>query len=165
MERRSCWPRGRIQTWRSGGGLLAGSGDDRSGTSGNCNIVRRLQDGVRLIRKRLPQAKVALLFGRRSSASPIGPQPLPLVDKIPTRTEHSSMNLGQAWRLHVRTARRCTVCGPRKRNTQASAERVERITNSAVRGSANQWVRAAAHRGSHSGKSASPPSAGFTREA
>src|SRR5438128_3005243 len=92
--------------------------------------LRRLQDGVRLIRKRLLTGKVALLFG--SEKFGLSNQDLShchWLMKIPTRTEHSSMNLGQAVAVCMyELARRGTVARSKEKNTQASAGEVERIT-------------------------------------
>ena len=92
--------------------------------------LRRLQDGVRLIRKRLLTGKVALLFG--SEKFGLSNQDLShchWLMKIPTRTEHSSMNLGQAVAICMyELARRGTVARSKEKDTQASAGEVERIT-------------------------------------
>jgi tRNA/rRNA methyltransferase len=92
--------------------------------------LRRLQDGARLIRKRLLTGKVALLFG--SEKFGLSNQDLShchWLMKIPTRTEHSSMNLGQAVAICMyELARGATVAQSKEKNTQASAGEVERIT-------------------------------------
>jgi TrmH family RNA methyltransferase len=59
--------------------------------------LRRLEDGARLIRKRLTTGNVAMLFG--SEKRGLSNQDLSHCDwliRIPTREEHRSMNLGQA---------------------------------------------------------------------
>lgn len=59
--------------------------------------LRRLEAGVRLIRKRLPAENVALLFGsERFGLSNQDMSHCHWLMTIPTRSEHSSMNLGQA---------------------------------------------------------------------
>jgi TrmH family RNA methyltransferase len=64
--------------------------------------LRRLETGARLIRKRLATDKVALLFGsERFGLSNQDLSHCHWLMTIPTRTEHSSMNLGQAVALCV----------------------------------------------------------------
>jgi len=59
--------------------------------------LRRLEAGARLIRKRLPAENVALLFGsERFGLSNQDLSHCHWLMTIPTRSEHSSMNLGQA---------------------------------------------------------------------
>jgi tRNA/rRNA methyltransferase len=59
--------------------------------------LRRLEAGVRLIRKRLPAENVALLFGsERFGLSNQDMSHCHWLMTIPTRSEHWSMNLGQA---------------------------------------------------------------------
>src|SRR5580700_5656650 len=57
----------------------------------------RLEDGARLIRKRLKSNRVALLFGsEKTGLSNEDLSHCHWVMRIPTRAEHRSMNLGQA---------------------------------------------------------------------
>ena len=64
--------------------------------------LRRLDAGARLIRKRLATDRVALLFGsERFGLSNQDLSHCHWLMTIPTRTEHSSMNLGQAVALCV----------------------------------------------------------------
>jgi tRNA/rRNA methyltransferase len=59
--------------------------------------LRRLDDGARLIRKRLTRARVALLFGsEKRGLSNEDFSHCHWLLRIPTREEHGSMNLGQA---------------------------------------------------------------------
>ena len=59
--------------------------------------VRRLEDGARLIRKRMRAGKVALLFGsEKTGLSNEDLSHCHWLMRIPTREEHRSMNLGQA---------------------------------------------------------------------
>src|ERR1700704_481360 len=59
--------------------------------------LRRLDAGARLIRKRLATSRVALLFGsERFGLSNQDLSHCQWLMTIPTRSEHSSMNLGQA---------------------------------------------------------------------
>jgi TrmH family RNA methyltransferase len=92
--------------------------------------LRSLQDGTRLIRKRLAADKVALLFG--SEKFGLSNQDLSYCHwmmRIPTRTEHSSMNLGQAVAICMyELARQRKAPRVREKNTQATAEEVDRIT-------------------------------------
>jgi TrmH family RNA methyltransferase len=92
--------------------------------------LRSLQDGTRLIRKRLAADKVALLFG--SEKFGLSNQDLSYCHwmmRIPTRTEHSSMNLGQAVAICMyELARQRKAPRVREKNTRATAEEVDRIT-------------------------------------
>jgi TrmH family RNA methyltransferase len=92
--------------------------------------LHSLQDGTRLIRKRLAADKVALLFG--SEKFGLSNQDLSYCHwlmRIPTRTEHSSMNLGQAVAICMyELARQRKAPRVREKNTQARAEEVDRIT-------------------------------------
>lgn len=59
--------------------------------------IRDLQEGVRLIRKRLAAGRVALLFGsEKRGLSNADLSHCHWLLRIPTREEHRSMNLGQA---------------------------------------------------------------------
>ena len=92
--------------------------------------LRRVQDGARLIRKSLVTGKVALLFG--SEKFGLSNQDLShchWLMKIPTRTEHSSMNLGQAVAICMyELARGRPSAQSKEKKTQASAGEIERIT-------------------------------------
>ena len=92
--------------------------------------LRRLEAGVRLIRKRLPAENVALLFGsERFGLSNQDMSHCHWLTTIPTRAEHYSMNLGQAVALClyevVRNGRIATV---RESKRAARAGEVERMT-------------------------------------
>ena len=92
--------------------------------------LRTLPDGARLIRKCLVTSKVALLFG--SEKFGLSNQDLShchCLMRIPTRTEHSSMNLGQAVAVCMyELARGRPIAQSKEKNTQARAGEVERIT-------------------------------------
>jgi TrmH family RNA methyltransferase len=92
--------------------------------------LRKLQHGARLIRKSLAARKVALLFG--SEKFGLSNQDLShchWLMRIPTRTEHSSMNLGQAVAICMyELARGGAVAQSKEKKTLARAEEVERIT-------------------------------------
>jgi tRNA/rRNA methyltransferase len=92
--------------------------------------LRKLQDGARLIRKCLAASKVALLFG--SEKFGLSNEDLSYCHwlvRIPTRTEHSSMNLGQAVAICMyELARGGRVAQFKEKKTQARAGEIERIT-------------------------------------
>ena len=92
--------------------------------------LRRLQDGTRLIRKALATGKAALLFG--SEKFGLSNQDLShchWLMRISTRTEHSSMNLGQAVAVCMyELARGRAVTQSKQKKTLAKAGEVERIT-------------------------------------
>ena len=92
--------------------------------------LRRLQDGARLMRKLLATSKVALLFG--SEKFGLSNQDLShchWLMKIPTRTEHSSMNLGQAVAICMyELARPGKVARVKEKKVQTRAGEIERIT-------------------------------------
>jgi TrmH family RNA methyltransferase len=111
--------------------------------------LRTLPDGARLIRKCLTTGKVALLFG--SEKFGLSNQDLShchWLMRIPTRAEHSSMNLGQAVAVCMyELVRGRTVAQSKEKNTQAQAGEVERITTlllDALRTSGYVQPRAAA---------------------
>ncbi len=92
--------------------------------------LRRLEDGARLIRKRLAAGKVALLFG--SEKFGLSNQDLShchWLMRIPTRAEHSSMNLGQAVAVCLyELVRRGQAPRAKEKKTPAGAGELERIT-------------------------------------
>ncbi|HEX4004275.1 MAG TPA: TrmJ/YjtD family RNA methyltransferase [Candidatus Acidoferrales bacterium] len=92
--------------------------------------VRRIEDGARLIRRRLKSSRVAILFG--SEKSGLSNEEMSHADwlmRIPTSQQNLSMNLGQAVAVClyelVRDAK--TPREPEKA-ARASAEEIERIT-------------------------------------
>ena len=92
--------------------------------------LRRLEEGARLIRRRLRSGRVALVFG--SEKRGLSNQDLSHCHwllRIPTRDEHASMNLGQAVAVCLyelaREAR--TPDGPEKIKAAAAGE-MERLT-------------------------------------
>jgi TrmH family RNA methyltransferase len=92
--------------------------------------VRRLEDGARLIRRRLKSNRVAILFG--SEKSGLSNEEMSHADwlmRIPTSQQNISMNLGQAVAVClyelIRDAK--TPHGPEKL-APATAGEVERIT-------------------------------------
>jgi TrmH family RNA methyltransferase len=95
------------------------------------HVVRRLEDGARLIRKRLRSNRVAILFGsEKSGLSNDDLSHCHWLMRIPTSEQNISMNLGQAVAVClyelVRDAR--TSRAPEKLAPATAAE-VERITN------------------------------------
>jgi TrmH family RNA methyltransferase len=94
--------------------------------------LRRLEDGVRLIRRRLASNRVALVFGsEKFGLSNHDLSYCHWLMRIPTREGHISMNLGQAVAVSlyefIRTARPARVSEKLK---PATAGEVERITAS-----------------------------------
>ena len=92
--------------------------------------LRRLEEGARLIRRRLRSGRVALLFG--SEKRGLSNQDLSHCHwllRIPTREEHASMNLGQAVAVCLYELARETKTprGPEKIKAAAAGE-VERLT-------------------------------------
>jgi TrmH family RNA methyltransferase len=91
--------------------------------------VKRLEDGARLIHKRLKSGRVALLFG--SEKFGLSNEDLSHCNwllRIPTREEHRSMNLGQAvavslYELARNTKRAALPC---KRNPATSGD-IDRV--------------------------------------
>src|ERR1700704_683387 len=95
--------------------------------------LRKLDAGARLIRKRLATDAVALLFGsERFGLSNQDLSHCHWLMTIPTRTEHSSMNLGQAVAVcmyEIAKSRKPVRIVERKpKKGQALAAEVERIT-------------------------------------
>lgn len=92
--------------------------------------LRRLEEGARLIRRRLRSGRVALLFG--SEKRGLSNQDLSHCHwllRIPTREEHASMNLGQAVAVCLYELARETR-SPRgsEKVKAAAAGEVERLT-------------------------------------
>lgn len=95
--------------------------------------LRTLVDGARLIRSLKPSRKVALLFGsERFGLSNQDLSHCHWLMTIPTRTEHSSMNLGQAVAVcmyEVAKSRKAVrIVEKKAKKGQARAAEVERIT-------------------------------------
>jgi tRNA/rRNA methyltransferase len=94
------------------------------------HALRRLEPGVRLIRKHLTAENVALLFGsERFGLSNQDLSHCHWLMTIPTRSEHSSMNLGQAVAVCLyELIRRSQL--PLKKETKAAARvgEIERLT-------------------------------------
>ena len=93
--------------------------------------LRRLEHGARLIRSQLASSRIALLFGsEKRGLSNCDLSYCHWLLRIPTREEHSSMNLGQAVAVCLYELRR----EPRKtphvaeKVQPATADEVERIT-------------------------------------
>ena len=86
--------------------------------------IRRLEDGARIIRKRLRSSRVALLFGSEK----VGLANKDLshchwVMRIPTREEHRSVNLGQAVAICLyELARGSKLAAPEKRERANAAQ-------------------------------------------
>ena len=92
--------------------------------------LRRLEAGVRLIRKRLPAENVALLFGsERFGLSNQDMSHCHWLMTIPTRSEHSSMNLGQAVALCLyEVVRSGKIPLAKEAKRPARAGEIERMT-------------------------------------
>ena len=94
------------------------------------HTLRRLEYGARLIRRQLPSGRVALLFG--SEKRGLSNQDLSYCHwlmRVPTRKEHSSMNLGQAVAVCLYELVREARAGRAADEPQpATASEVERIT-------------------------------------
>ena len=93
--------------------------------------LRRLEYGARLIRKQLTLGRVALLFGtEKTGLSNDDLSHCHWLMHIPTREQHSSMNLGQAVAVClyelVRDVKKATR--PEKSEKRATAGEVERIS-------------------------------------
>ena len=89
-----------------------------------------MEQGARVIRKQLGSGRVALLFG--SEKRGLSNQDLSHCHwllRIPTREEHTSMNLGQAVAVCLYELVRDTKAEPKREKLQlATAGEVERIT-------------------------------------
>jgi len=92
--------------------------------------LRRLEHGARLIRKQLATGRVALLFGsEKRGLSNRDLSHCHWLVRIPTREEHSSMNLGQAVAVCLyELARETRAVRPAGRLQPATAGEMERIT-------------------------------------
>ena len=92
--------------------------------------LHRLEDGGRLIRRRLRSDKVALLFGsEKVGLSNSDLSHCHWLMRIPTREEHGSMNLGQAVALCLyELVRKAPAAREAKKVELAAACEVERIT-------------------------------------
>ena len=92
--------------------------------------VRRLEDGARLIRKRLKSKGVAILFG--SEKSGLSNEEMSHADwlmRIPTSQQNISMNLGQAVAVCLyELIRDAKIAGEAENVARASAGDIERIT-------------------------------------
>ena len=92
--------------------------------------VRRLEDGTRLIRKRLKSKGVAILFG--SEKSGLSNEEMSHADwlmRIPTSQQNISMNLGQAVAVCLyELIRDAKIAGEAENVARASAGDIERIT-------------------------------------
>ena len=94
------------------------------------HALRRLEHGVQLIRKQLAISRVALLFGsEKRGLSNRDLSHCHWLMRIPTREEHSSMNLGQAVAVCLyELVRGARAAGPAGRLQPATAGELERIT-------------------------------------
>ncbi|MGZ4839269.1 MAG: RNA methyltransferase [Terriglobales bacterium] len=92
--------------------------------------LRRLEYGARLIRKRLATSRVALLFGsEKRGLSNHDLSHCHWLMRIPTREEHSSMNLGQAVAVCLyELVREAKAAGPTEKLQPATDSETERIT-------------------------------------
>jgi len=92
--------------------------------------LRRLEHGARLIRKQLTAGRVALLFGsEKRGLSNRDLSHCHWLMRIPTREEHSSMNLGQAVAVCLyELVRETRALQPAGRLRPATAGEMERIT-------------------------------------
>lgn len=94
-------------------------------------VVRELQQGARLIRKRLAAGNVALLFGsEKRGLSNEGLSHCHWLMRIPTREEHRSMNLGQAVAVCLyELARDAKPAAEKGEVPRAAAADLERLTS------------------------------------
>ena len=95
------------------------------------HVVRELQQGARLVRKRLAAGNVALLFG--SEKRGLSNEELShchWLMRIPTREEHRSMNLGQAVAVCLyELARNAKPAAEKEKVSRAAAGDLERLTS------------------------------------
>lgn len=91
--------------------------------------VRRLEEGARIIRKRLPSSHVALLFGsERVGLSNEDLSHCHWLMRIPAREAHRSVNLGQAVAICLyELARNSKRVRPAEKKKLATAGEVERV--------------------------------------
>jgi tRNA/rRNA methyltransferase len=91
--------------------------------------VKRLEDGGRVIRKRLASSRVAILFG--SEKFGLSNEDLSHCNwllRIPTREEHRSMNLGQAVAVCLyELARNSKIATPLEKSNLATAGDIDRV--------------------------------------
>jgi TrmH family RNA methyltransferase len=111
--------------------------------------VRQLDQGCRIIRKRLRSSRVALLFGsEKVGLSNEDLSHCHWLIRIPTREEHRSVNLGQAVAICLyELARDFKVAGPQEKHKPATAGEVERVAAvllDALRASGSLQSRSAA---------------------
>jgi tRNA/rRNA methyltransferase len=94
------------------------------------HTVRPLEDGARMIRKRLRSSRVALLFGsEKVGLSNEDLSHCHWLMRIPTREEHRSLNLGQAVSICLyELARDARTARPAEKQKIATVGEVERIT-------------------------------------
>jgi TrmH family RNA methyltransferase len=94
-------------------------------------LVRNLQEGARMIRKRLAVSRVALLFGsEKRGLSNEDLSHCHWLLHIPTREAHRSMNLGQAVAVCLyELARAAKTNAPAKKLRLAPAGDLERLTS------------------------------------
>jgi tRNA/rRNA methyltransferase len=92
--------------------------------------LRRLEEGARLMRRRLATGKVALLFGsEKVGLSNRDMSHCHWLMRIPTREAHGSMNLGQAVAVCLyELVRQGKIASVKERSVPAPAQDVERIT-------------------------------------
>ena len=92
--------------------------------------LRRLEHGARLIRKQLATGRVAVLFGsEKRGLSNRDLSHCHWLMRIPTREQHSSMNLGQAVAVCLyELVRETRAAAPAGRLQPATAGEMERIT-------------------------------------
>jgi TrmH family RNA methyltransferase len=114
--------------------------------------VRQLDQGCRIIRKRLRSSRVALLFGsEKVGLSNEDLSHCHWLIRIPTREEHRSVNLGQAVAICLyELARDSKAARPvpiEKHNpaTAGDVERVAAVLLDALRASGSLQTRSAAH--------------------
>ena len=93
--------------------------------------VKRLEEGAPLIRRRLANSRVALLFGsEKRGLSNEDLSHCHWLLRIPTREDHRSMNLGQAVAVCLyELARDPHAAPPPAKRLAASAAELERITS------------------------------------
>jgi TrmH family RNA methyltransferase len=98
--------------------------------------VHRLQEGARLIRKRLASSRVALLFGsEKVGLSNEDFSHCHWLLRIPTRQEHRSMNLGQAVAVSLyEIARDSAVAARSPKHKPANAGHLERLVSTLLDG-------------------------------
>ncbi len=105
-------------------------GTTTAGRRGLQHPLQRLEPGARLIRRRLASARVALLFGsEKYGLSNEDLSHCHWLLRIPTREEHSSMNLGQAVAICLyELVRDARAAGQSEAVNLATADNLERIT-------------------------------------